>query len=485
MWWNELLATGCRLFAVEEGAWVQRLGLALTEAERSEAEHRGVVSMLEHQRDTAARRSDTRALARAVWTMALVELHVGNDELAEVHARQGLPLLAGAEEVVVRLATANVLQRMLHRARPGTWTLQREQLIRDAVGVLSTSAPSWSSSLALGLAEMLLEVGRHEDCLAVCEAAFASRSHYAGNPYRSGVGEDVTPPHDHGDQRALLIHLVGVRARAHERLGGYVRALDSVRESVEMLGGVTDAEARTIAWLRGYLAYRDGRYVAAERELDFALGPDVDLLVHHAARDAALDALGWTYLEMGMLSEAAGVAKRMAELNPGDPQPTSLLAKVELERDNVVVAHECAARALATANALDGGLGLGDRNTRYSIATASLVIAEVALRCEDFDRARAHASVALARARSTYPAEDPALLDPLLTMAEAETACQGHGAEALLREAVALRFRADHPKRARALRAYGVFLESVGRVEEARAALVEAMAIARPGSDPE
>jgi hypothetical protein len=482
-WWKQLVDTTRGLVAPSEGEWMRRLGDSLTEAERTDAEYRGVMGALQRQHDIAARRGDARTLARAVWAMALVELHVGHDDLAEHHARVGLPLLASAEPIVQRLATANVLQRMLDDGGPEAWTKAREALFRDAVDVLAALVPSWSLSLMAGVAAALLDAERHDECIAVCDAAFALRNATVGNPYRANAAGDLAELEQDGEDRGGLIYMIGVRARAHERVTGFERARDSVRQAVAALGGVSDPEARTIAWLRGYLAYREGRYAEAERELGFALGPDVDLLSHHFARDAALDALGWTYLEMGMLAEAAGVAKRMGELAAKSPQPASLLAKVELARGNLRLAHECATRALAAAAASEGISWLERRNADSAAATAALVIAEVASLGGDPQAARAHASAALSRGRFAYPAGDLALLDAITAMARAEAECEGEDAEVLFREALALRCRPDHPKRARTLRAYAVFLRAADRADEASAAEAEAEAVAwRAGS---
>lgn len=237
---------------------------------------------------------------------------------------------------------------------------------------------------------------------------------------------------------------------------------------------VYHGEARVIAWLRGYLAYRDGRYDVAERELDVALGPDVELLSEHFARDAALETLGWTYLETGMLAEAAGVAKRMRELKPRDSRSAALLAKVELARGRTAPATECATGVLAAASAFDDDAWLDRRAHESAAATAALVLAGVALLGGDAHAARTSASDALARARTVYAASDVALFEPIVVMAKAAAERDAESAEQLFREALTLRCRSDHPKRTAALRAYAAFLRTQQRDDEAAAAEAEA-----------
>jgi len=437
--------------------WQNALARDLQQATRGGGEFREIHDV---RRERAARhreRGEMPQAAAETWALVGLALKSGDLDAASTHAYEGLPLLEHASDIVWDLAywaTAHIGGAELRRRRAA-----------PAAKLYAAAIEAWTRSdraaarmtLTTWLASAQWQLGQYHDALATTAIALSLARRLAGataaDPYREVPGHARLELWDPIGVRDTIVTTYATRVLVRAVLGAFDEIAHEVSEANALFdGGLSSAEVRPLTRARGWAAYRQGDYAAAER----LYGEASEGLQDDATRLLALEGLGWAYIELGFVDEAAGLAKEVLAVTPHEHAAQTIRAVAEWKRNSHDLAEQFA-RAV-----------VGDEAASPDCRSdASRVLAEVAL-------ARGDRQEALAAARRSYDAicesmgaDDLAAAMQLVTLARCEAACGLASAEDRFRQACALRMPPRHPRRAQVHEAYAVFLESAGRHAEA------------------
>lgn len=452
-----------------EDAWFTRLPDETLQAERNERDYQDVVTRYEVLVESSRRRGDVAGAAAASWGRAHIEWHLRHTELALEFLAQGIASLPDASRLVVQVG-GQLVARVAAACSRAQWrdTLRAPglssspgvaSLLQEALAAFSKREPSIAILLFSHVAAAQLTAGVPDQARATCETWLALRPRSEnGDPYRGVAAIDLST-HTTAAERECWVHLVGTLALAIGRLEGFEAGLASLARAPELLGGLSVEEQFTLATSRGLLAFWDGRWSEAEIEYGSVLDGEPDKVIPGNLDHCALMGLGWSYRELGLLSEANGAAKSALEIHGSSIGTKALLAEVALLRGDLAAATDWATQTLA-------GICRPEPEpaTITAASEASRVLAEVALARGQPDVALGHANAAVAFTRLSATDSDADLTRVLVTLGRSEAALDRPTAEQTFRAAIAVPLRADHPRRIEAQQALSRFLEARTRL---------------------
>jgi tetratricopeptide (TPR) repeat protein len=292
------------------------------------------------------------------------------------------------------------------------------------------------------------------------------------SPYRSeaasgGRSDAASAGLDAPHTRYAVLRLITTKAMALNRLARYETAESTLRDAMLLFPhGISTSESLFLMRARGWIAYREGRLALAER----LFGDTADGAAQRPTlRGLTLSArvgLGATYLDLGAVDEAAGVAKQMLSDAPSNPAGMVLRASAELARGQMADAALWARQACACAK-------IG----QLAEAEALRVVAEVELAADRIETAILSAESAVEMLDRLVGETDMFLSEALVTLARAESARAKACAEQRFAQALALSMPDDHPRRRPILLAFAEALVRDGRDSEAEDLRLRAAAI--------
>lgn len=442
-----------------------RVAAELQEARHSEREYLEITSLHRERLEKHRRRGDLVGVATESWTLMAIEVNLRHHDAAHALLDAAIDALERADEEVFRLAIAVMTLLASHEAQRGR-SDAAIAIYGRALHVCDRADRSEARlGLYLSLAGMHAAARAHAAALAAAEAGLALAGELSvaprSDPYRAGADRRHFTA-DCASFRLTILRLATTHITALIHLGRFTDAKDaSDAASGRIPGGLSASESRELGLLRGYLVFRAGDYTAAERIYgDIAGEADGD-----AETAVAMVSLGWTYLRLGCVAEAAGVAAKIMQWDATSIPAGALRSSAELARGQLDAA-ESFARAV---------IGRPSEGTSHSAALR--VLAEVELARGNLELALDAATAAVEQMRERTGLRDQYTSDSLVTLARVEAAAGRPGAEARFLEALALDMPEDHPRRAAIFSAFAGHLAATGRAAEAESMRARATAI--------
>ena len=436
--------------------WLHQLAEHIMEAQRTSREYERIVDARRAWLASHEARGRAEWVAAETWALASIELAVGHTEPAREIVDTGLGLLTSANWetfVTAERAVRELGALDIGRGRP------REAAERYERALPFVTGPEHEAIRLILLAELAharLLAWDLPATLDACAKGLAAARDPTGrldDPYRapSSIGATKSTLANRSDLREHVVSLFLSHASALAARGSKAEAEDALDEIMAFYrDGLSEEEQGRTMLLRAWIAYREGDYEEAERRYGELAQPAID--GDHTAElvQAALAGLGWTYVELGMADEAAGVGKCLLDTGGRNTEAAAIRARAALDRGRLEVAETWARRALDDASPL-------------VMSAAHDVLAEVERSRGRLDEAVITARTSVAILCDYIGSEDPFLCAPLVTLGRIEAELGEASATDRFAHALRLRMRPNHPQRRHAKEAFSESLPHAAR----------------------
>ena len=430
--------------------WLAELAEDVGQAKRNETDRAYVVTR------RLARVRRTSGEVRDAEILALAEIESVSGLPREALQRVRYVLERGAIPVSTASIVTGLIVRLADEAHARGAYAEGVELFEMALGSSDRDdLEDVSIALLCGLADLHL----HADAFHDAEAGASEGLRRLGwgiapDPYR-GLNERrgcLTA----FDQDAI-VSLVTCLATCRGHAGAFDEAslqLADLRAFLQT-GPVGQLYEQALATTEGWLDHLRGDYASAERKWGAAYDHAVALGQHEDAHGVAiLIGLGWSYIRLGLVDQASGVAKVAAEIGERKQlddrsmvRVYGLQAEVSLRKARVEEARRFAELGLARATSSPVMRGGGLR-----------VLAECALAQGDDVQALSLAKEAVELVSGVL-GDDQTVVDELLVLARAAAPSDRALAEATLKRAAAIPMPEDHPRRAEIERVRSMLLD--------------------------